>query len=158
MIAPPARCRTHGDLVHWFRGIAATCDIALDFRPVRAPSTEDRLGFLEFGAVGLPGIHTRTGLSRELVEHEVTGFLADNIAADWLYWLDQLCRDPSLRSKVGASARQAVLDGHLMRHAAANLVGDMRRLIAAARLDDGSAAQAPAGVPARSEESLAVEH
>lgn len=100
--------------VRWFRAVAATCDIALDFRTGREFDT-DRPGFLEFAAAGLPGIFSRSATGSDLVRHRANGFLADNIAADWMFWLEPLCHDVAMRRQIADAARKTVVDRHLMR-------------------------------------------
>ena len=127
------------DRVHWFRAVAATCDVALGFHSPRGPRAGGP-GFLEFAAAGLPGVYSRSGPDSALVEHRTNGFLADNIAGDWLFWLEQLCRDVALRTGVGQAAQETVLARHLMRTHAPAYVAAFRRILGRQASGDTAAA------------------
>lgn len=118
-------------LVHWFRGVAATCDIGLDFGSPRSREALDAPGFFEFAAVGLPCVQSRAAETSDFIQHLQNGLLADNLAADWLFSLGQLCSEPALRARIGRAAQDTVLARHLMRHQAPAYVAAFRDIVAA---------------------------
>lgn len=61
----------------------------------------------EYMAAGLPIVASDVGHSRYLIEHGITGFLADSNAA-WTEHLEKLRDDPLLRKEVGKNARRFV--------------------------------------------------
>lgn len=60
-------------------------------------------------SVGLPVVCTAIGFNLELITHGVNGFLVSE-ADEWVDVLSNLIEDPELRRRVGASARQHVVD------------------------------------------------
>ena len=58
-------------------------------------------------ACGLPVVASPVGVSRQIVEHGVNGFLAAT-EAEWRDALTALLRDPALRQKMGQAGRRKV--------------------------------------------------
>jgi glycosyltransferase involved in cell wall biosynthesis/predicted metal-dependent phosphoesterase TrpH len=77
------------------------------------PSTTDTFGqvLLEAAAAGLPSVAADAGGAPELVRQGATGLLVPpNDPRAFARALDELVRDPSLRSRLGAAAREWALD------------------------------------------------
>ena len=124
-IAPPPALR---DLpwVKWrqvallsYREFAAyfseqACDIFIaplaDNQFNRAKSS---LKFLEYSALGAPGVYSRVQPYARVVEHGVNGLLADT-PAEWFSALCQLVEDSELRLRLGAAARQTLQENWLL--------------------------------------------
>ncbi|HYH45020.1 MAG TPA: glycosyltransferase family 4 protein [Thermoanaerobaculia bacterium] len=62
---------------------------------------------LEYMAAGIPPVCSPVGETPQIVEHGVSGLLAADPAA-WVEALDLLARDPDLRARLGAAARERV--------------------------------------------------
>ncbi len=62
------------------------------------------LKVLQYMAAGLPVVSSPTGANAEMVEHGVTGLLAEQ-EADWVEALAALHRDPALRRRMGRAGR-----------------------------------------------------
>lgn len=58
-------------------------------------------------ACGLPVIASAVGVNREIVDHDVNGFLADTLEK-WNAALQSLQLDTSLRKRMGMAGRQKV--------------------------------------------------
>lgn len=67
------------------------------------------LKLLQYMAVGLPVVAQRAGANAQVIEDGVNGFVVDT-PVQWVERLDMLIRDAELRQRVGAAARQTVLD------------------------------------------------
>jgi len=76
---------------------------------------------LQYMAMGIPTVASPVGVNRDLVEHGVTGFLADT-SDEWVTALERLATDASLRRQMGDAARRAALDRHSIDHHAPALV------------------------------------
>lgn len=62
---------------------------------------------IQYMACGLPVVASPVGVSRQIVEHGVNGFLAAT-ADEWRDALTALLRDPALRQKMGQAGRRKV--------------------------------------------------
>jgi glycosyltransferase involved in cell wall biosynthesis len=113
-IASPAR--SYPDFVGWFRSLACEFDVALgpllDTPFNRAKSA---LKFLDYSAVGLPGIYSRVGPFTEAVEDGKSGLLVDNTISAWRDALLLLKNDDRLREELGERAAQSIRERHLLR-------------------------------------------
>jgi hypothetical protein len=67
------------------------------------------LKVLQYMAAGLPVVANPVGIHRRLIADGVTGFLAET-PAEWARAITRLAADPSLRTQMGAAARQRVID------------------------------------------------
>jgi glycosyltransferase involved in cell wall biosynthesis len=65
------------------------------------------LKILQYMAAGLPVVANPVGVQAELVNHGVTGFLAET-PAQWSLAIDQLAHDPALRRQMGQAGRARV--------------------------------------------------
>jgi glycosyltransferase involved in cell wall biosynthesis len=59
----------------------------------------------QYMALGIPPVCTPVGANPQIVEHGVTGFLA-NSSEDWVRYLGQLLTDEGLRQRMGAAAAE----------------------------------------------------
>jgi glycosyltransferase involved in cell wall biosynthesis len=62
------------------------------------------LKVIQYMAFGLPSVSSNIGTATQQVENGVNGFLVDT-EEEWLARLEQLCRDPELRFRIGEAAR-----------------------------------------------------
>lgn len=60
---------------------------------------------VQYMACGLPVVASPVGMNSEVVEHGVTGFLAET-EADWRHALLTLLKDPALRHRMGQAGRK----------------------------------------------------
>jgi glycosyltransferase involved in cell wall biosynthesis len=74
---------------------------------------KSHLKFLEYSALGVPGIYSRFGPYQEVVVHGDNGFLASGYE-EWRQYIQQLIDDPMLRVQVGSSAQATVHDQWLI--------------------------------------------
>ena len=68
---------------------------------------------LQYMSLGIPAICTDMGANRDVVKHGENGFLAKT-TEQWLNCFDTLIDDRILRSKLGAAARQTVVEHYSM--------------------------------------------
>ena len=76
--------------------------------------------FLDYGAVGIPGIFSRGPVYGKTVRHLDTGYLADNNAQSWTEALNQMLSDDSLRRSIAGRAREYTFSNRTLRHRAAD--------------------------------------
>ena len=69
------------------------------------------LKFLDYGALGIPGVFSRMPVYASTVRHLETGYLAENTPEAWSAGLRQLLDDDDLRSRIASNARD-----HVARH------------------------------------------
>jgi len=63
------------------------------------------LKVLQYMASGLPVVSSPSGLNKDVISHEETGYLA-NTDSEWLSSLEILITDPGLREHIGASGQE----------------------------------------------------
>jgi len=75
------------------------------------PWTRGKCGLkvLQYMAAGLPVVSSPAGVNGEIVEHGVTGFLAES-PEEWQLAMDKLVRDPDLRETMGEAGRRQVIE------------------------------------------------
>lgn len=84
------------------------CDILIaplkdnEFNRSKSP-----LKFLEYSALGVPGVYSKVPAYEVIVEHGVNGYLASH-SKDWEIYLSELIEDSSLRYKLAVQAQQTV--------------------------------------------------
>jgi glycosyltransferase involved in cell wall biosynthesis len=74
------------------------------------PFTRGKCGFklLQYMAVGIPVVASPVGMNRQIVEDGINGFLACD-DEQWLEKLAILCRDETLRRRLGIAGREKVV-------------------------------------------------
>ena len=110
-------------------GALAHCDIGLMPLP-DDPWTRGKGGYklLQYCALGLPVVASPVGVNAEIVEHGVTGFLADSEAA-WTEQLLKLIDDPDLRMRMGQAGRQRMLEYYSLERSSRKLAGILRQSV-----------------------------
>ena len=71
--------------------------------------------FLEYSALGIPGVYSRIAPYETIVEHGINGFLAAS-PEDWEEYLVHLIENPTLRNRMSVKAQQTVREGWLLSH------------------------------------------
>jgi len=84
---------------------------------------------LQYGAAGLPAVASPVGMNRDVIEHAVTGFLADT-PEDWGEHLTHLAEDEPLRERLGRAARKAVAEEYDVRVVAQRLARYLNEAVA----------------------------
>lgn len=79
----------------------------------------------QYMSLGIPPVATPLGSNPEMIEHGVTGFLADS-EAEWIMYLKQLIEDHELRLSMSRKAVEAAKDTY-------SLEGNAEKIIAAFR-------------------------
>ena len=67
------------------------------------------LKVLQYMAAGLPVVSSPVGVNKDIVEHGITGFLAES-SDEWETAIEQLIRDPDLRQAMGEAGRKRVAE------------------------------------------------
>jgi glycosyltransferase involved in cell wall biosynthesis len=89
-----------------------TCDIGI-MPLVDNERTRGRCGYkaVQYQAAGLPVIASPVGGAQEVVQHEISGILA-NTETEWAAALDAVARSASLRARLGQAGRRNVEQHH----------------------------------------------
>jgi glycosyltransferase involved in cell wall biosynthesis len=96
------------DFIAWFRE-HVRWDLAI--APLEdTPFTRCKsdLKFLDYGALGIPGVFSRMPVYDATVRHLETGYLAENTPEAWSAGLRQMLDDDALRRRIGSNAREYV--------------------------------------------------
>ena len=140
-------CRT----LRWDLAIAPLRDDAFN-------RCKSDIKFLDYGALGIPGVFSRVPAYENTVHDGETGLLADNTSKSWEENLDRLIGDDALRRSIGAAARRYVLFGRTLRQCAPRWGDAIRSIMGAppkksrrvkARSSDARAPARKARTPAR---------
>ena len=70
---------------------------------------KSHLKFLEYSALGVPGVYSNEKPYQSVVRHTENGFLATTLT-DWEDYLRQLIEDPNLRRNLGFNAWQTIVN------------------------------------------------
>jgi len=91
------------------------CDIFIaPLRDNRFNWTKSSIKYLEYSALGIPGVYSRLPAYEAAVRHGITGYLAgDN--KEWEIYLCRLIESPSLRAKLGQAAQQDAMHNWLLK-------------------------------------------
>ncbi len=66
------------------------------------------LKYLDYGALGIPGVFSDVGPYRETIRHRETGLLAANEQEAWADALEEIVSDAALRARLAAAAKAEV--------------------------------------------------
>ena len=72
------------------------------------------LKYIEYSALGLPGIYSKFGPYPEIVKDGTNGLLCENSASDWYNKIRQMITDSSTREKLIENAYLDVIENHLI--------------------------------------------
>ena len=75
-------------------------------------SCKSCIKYIDYGALGIPGIYSNTPVYAEVVKHQVSGILVDNDCSSWETALNDLLQNSSLRRKMRESAYMDVVKNH----------------------------------------------
>lgn len=103
------------------------------------------LKVIQYMAFGLPSVSSNIGTATRQVTDGVDGFLVDT-AEEWLARLEQLCRDPDLRRRVGEAGRREAVLRYSRQATSAQYLAVIRPLAGSPRLQ-GSDRDPLAGEP-----------
>ena len=73
------------------------------------------LKYLDYGALGIPGVFSDVRPYRDTVRHRETGLLAANDEKAWADALEEIVSDAALRARLAASARAEVHGSRMLR-------------------------------------------
>jgi glycosyltransferase involved in cell wall biosynthesis len=102
---------THSEYPAFVRWMSENLKWDLAIAPlVDTPFTRCKsdIKFLDYGALGIPGIYSDVAPYRGVIKHLNTGYLAPNSFAAWSEALEVLLKDDLLRSQIAANARHYV--------------------------------------------------
>lgn len=78
--------------------------------------------YLEYGALGIPGIYSQVPIYETSVHHGVTGILAANTADDWLRAAGDLAASRALRDSIRSQAYRDICNKHHVRFSAQKML------------------------------------
>ncbi len=74
--------------------------------------------FLDYSALGIPGIYSRVPSYTNTIKHLETGWLAENTPAAWIEALESLLTDAGLRARLAHNAQAYVFTQRTLQHGA----------------------------------------
>jgi glycosyltransferase involved in cell wall biosynthesis len=74
--------------------------------------------FLDYSALGIPGIYSQVPIYTETVSHLETGYLAENTPEAWEQALEKLLAEKGLREQLAENARAYVNSARALEHCA----------------------------------------
>jgi glycosyltransferase involved in cell wall biosynthesis len=89
------------------------------------------LKYLEYGALGVPGVYSRIEPYAGLVVHGENGFLAST-QSEWEQQLSELIESPESRAAVGQKAQETVRNNWMLSQHADEWVGTLQQIISTA--------------------------
>lgn len=99
--------------------VTQNCDVFIaPLEDNRFNHAKSELKFLEYSALGIPGVYSRVTPYASIIEHGKNGFLASNLD-EWADTLSYLVEHPAERFEIGIAAQQTTREEWtLSRHAA----------------------------------------
>lgn len=111
----PLDNRCYPEFVAWLRSYRGYFDIAL------APLTgtpfneaKSHLKYLEYTALGLPGVYADLPAYNGTIRHRETGLLAGTTPEEWATAIGEIAKSEPLRADIAAAAREDVIANHLL--------------------------------------------
>ncbi len=116
-IPVPDKCQEYPEFAKWVNNLGeydiAAAPLALDNHFNHAKSC---LKYLEYSAMGIPGVYTDIEPYRAAVKDGVTGFLVkENNVDQWVECLYKLCISASLREKIAVNAQNDLRENYLLK-------------------------------------------
>jgi glycosyltransferase involved in cell wall biosynthesis len=99
--------------IHWHLGIAPL--EAIDFN-----LTKSDIKFLDYSALGIPGVYSQVPSYEATVNHLRTGYLVENTPEAWVDAMEDLLLDDALRGKMATAAQEYVFSNRTLEHCAPN--------------------------------------
>jgi len=82
---------------------------------------------LLYMSLEIPPVISPVGVNTEIVQHGINGFLADT-PDEWMTFISMLIESPGLRKKIGAAARQTVLEKYSVQSQLSSLISIFDKL------------------------------
>jgi glycosyltransferase involved in cell wall biosynthesis len=124
---PPGRT-SYPEFVPWLRGRARSWDLALaPLRDTEFNQSKSDLKFLEYAALGVPGVYSRVTPYERTVSDDSTGVLVANTTDAWCKAIIRLAHDAPRRDRLTNAATQYVREERCLRNDAASysrLIGE----------------------------------
>ena len=120
-IHAPLDCRRYPEFVNWLRSYQGFWDIAL--APLAETSfneAKSHLKYLEYSALGLPGVYADWAPYNQVVAHDRTGLLATHTPEAWTDAILALANSKDLRTEIATAAHEDLVENHLLGHTAGN--------------------------------------
>ena len=106
----PRGVSTYPRFARWLRSEARRWQLALaPLRDTPFNRSKSDLKFLEYSALGLPGVYSAIGVYDDACEHGERGLLATNTVEAWVNACEPLIRDARLRRELGGRAYDYVV-------------------------------------------------
>jgi hypothetical protein len=119
----PPGCTAYPEFVPWLRSRASAWDIALaPLRDTEFNRSKSDLKFLEYAALGVPGVFSDVVPYRQTVADDTTGVLVANTTDAWCDAILQLARDVPRRERIATAAADDVREHRCLQHDAAAYV------------------------------------
>ncbi len=83
---------------------------------------------IQYGAAAIPSVCSAVGVNQHIIEHGITGFLANN-PAEWAEYLARLLDQPQLRQQMGQAARQKIEAEYSVERYQANIVAALKEYL-----------------------------
>jgi glycosyltransferase involved in cell wall biosynthesis len=118
VLNPPAVDADYPNFIPWMKknlnwdiGIAPLEDTVFT-------RSKSDIKFLDYSALGIPGIYSRVPSYTGTVRHMETGWLAENTPDAWIEALETLVSDVALRTNLAQAAQDYVFSQRTLQHSA----------------------------------------
>lgn len=91
--------------------------------------------FLDYSALGIPGIYSKVPIYADTIRHLETGYLADNTPEEWSKGLEMLLADGVLRQRLASGAQEYVFSSRTLQFSATNWRNALFSIFDRARMD-----------------------
>jgi glycosyltransferase involved in cell wall biosynthesis len=108
----------HVEYGKFWRWMTANVSWDIALAPLRIDEFTDcksDIKFLDYAALNMPGVYSKTPAYKNSVVHKKTGMLARNETDEWVQNLEQLIESRTLREEIGSQAKEYVLSKRILK-------------------------------------------
>lgn len=111
----PVDCRKYLDFIPWLKSIVNWDIVVAPLEYNNLNFSKSQLKYLEYSALGIPGVYSNVGPYSQEVVHEYTGLLVSNTREDWAKNIIRLIDDDILKEDIVFNSMNEIKKNYLIK-------------------------------------------
>lgn len=111
----PVNCKRYLDFIPWFKNIAKWDIVIAPLEDNNLNFSKSELKYLEYSAIGLPGIYSDIGPYSQNIVREYNGLLVSNTTEDWVKNIIRLIEDDGLKENIVNNSMNEIHKNYLIK-------------------------------------------